>query len=628
MPPFSTCNNNKSACCITNANSNNPPSGEVFLKSLSNANELSIRLIEFRSPQNTLKGKFRLEVRATTATENKEKSSFSLELDGVKDPKSSWPNYIYRAAEAQEDFLLNLLLPALSKNIKDNKFPLQSLTIQGCGRVKDFYTMLFHTVFDSNDNKNTMTASKMSLSILNWADFCSSVDWVEILKLPINAQELHVEYGPKMETETFTKLCEFLQTNHEHLQRLYLKTGTACFSDKWWLPQWKKTFEKLRNQLTDLTWLTFYNSPLSSTQVSSIFDQISLHELCHIWRQSLSCRRLNLTGHSLDASMLKILSAEDEPSFSLEELSIRIMRNDEDEFTTMLGSFVQKHRNLGCLRVLFPSSNNDVNNLSSASDGSIQPLFELCKDHPTLHTLKLENVPSTCLRRKYNDSASLPIRSLLGAKSSALQHISIGLQLSSNQEQHQEQSRQLLPFYRSLFEGLRDNNGTLESLRLSNCGIISLDDVHVCRSIHEAFVLNSTVRLLDFGNVRILNNIETISQGLMHNQALERLLGLYFIDIHAHDYHQNQQQQLLWQDILQYNKTLLTIPTTSFTKSPMVDYYLKLNRHVGRRYWVNSNFSAALVSPVLAKAAANNDLNILHFLLRTKPELINCRKPM
>lgn len=653
MPPFSNCYclNKEEACSITNDTSNNPPSGKIFLESLSNANALSIRLIEFRSPRNTSKGVFRLEVRATAATnKNKDTSSFTLELDGVKDPKSSWPNYEYRAAEEQEDFLLHSLLPALSekKKKKENRFPLESLTIQGCGRVKDFYTLLFQTVFDTNEQENgTTTTSDISLSILNWSDFCSSVDWVEILKLPAKVQELYVEYGPKMETETFTKLCEFLMSNHKYLQRLSLKTGTACFRDKWWLPQWQETFHKLKNQLTDLTWLTFYKSPLvpPPTQISSVFDQIALRDLCRIWRQSLSCRRLDLTGHLLDASMLRVLLAEEEDdggssSLSLEELSIRMTRNsnnddDDADFTTLLGHLVQKSRNLGHLRVLFPPSNDDdddddnnMTSASSSSNGSIQPLLELCKDHPKLHTLKLENVSPTYLRRKNNDSASSSstVYSLLSSKDSALQHISISLQLSSNRQQHKEQSKELLPFYQSLFEGLRDNHGALESLRLSHCGIVILDDVDVCRSIQEAFVRNSTVRLLDVGNVRILDNsnIETISQGLQHNRCLERLLGLYFIDIHAHDHQQNQQQQLLWQDILQYNKTLLTIPTTSFRNDPMVEYYLKLNRHMGRRYWLNSNFSAALVPPVLAKAAANDDRNILHFLLKTKPELINC----
>jgi len=579
-----------------------------ILLSLRNAETLSIRLLEFRSPVDFMQGVFRLELKivaANNTTNDDESTTYVLELNGIKDPDSSWPMYSFQVPLPQKDFLLHFLLPAL-EDTSERQTPLQSLTIQGCGRVEGFYTSLFKCLFKNESDDNIIPPR--SLSILHWADFCTNVDWelAQDVLLSGNLIELKVDYGPKMEASTLEKLCQSLSPR---LQRLSLKTGAVDEGRKYWL-QWRNAFQKLKN-LTELTWKTHYDDLYRPVpQPPQLETHDLLIDLCRIWR-SLSLRKLNLGLNYFDKPLLQmlLLPKEDGDSLSIEDFSLHVM---DDSWGSVLGTFVHNNQNL-CRLSLYLQQFQDREGHNENTSTGRHSLLEHLKSHLTLQSIEIKNVRQSEVGR---DGISTQIESLLCAKDSVLQDFSLNLRsssishddpvlqpvidLRSTDEAITQCSLQSL--YQSIFTGLKGNNNTLRTVRLFNCKV-NLSESS-CRMLQEALLSNSTLETLDLGTCCVSNsNKEMIlAEGLGRNVALRRLDGLKF---------------MADKNILQQKKSIHTISRIQSKKA--IELYLKLNKS-GRKHWIDTRFNAALMPYIIA--SLSSDPNLLWHILQLKTELI------
>jgi len=575
-----------------------------FLQSLPNAETLSIRLLEFRSPRNFMRGVFRLELK-TTAANATDETSYDLEMDGIKDPNASWPVYAFKVPEPQQDLLLHSLLPALMKASKKH-MPLQSLTLQGCGRIEGFHTPLLNLLFKSEVNNPPNV-----LSILHWTDFCSNVDWdlaQEIMLMDLT--NLKIEYGPKMEEDTFEKLCNSLSPQ---LEELHLKTGIFEESHSWL--QWRYAFAKL-TKLKDLTWVTHCDYRCQPSPPQSPESQEILRDLCETW-QSLPLRKLNLGWNHLDESLLRILLLGGECSLPLEDVSLHMIN---DGCGSALGAFLKHNHGLRRLSLTLPFHDQEDDHVEITG---LCRVLEQSKNHPALEELEIKNVPLSCVEQ---DDVTDVMRSVLSGEASVLRDFSVTLCTSKGYQDLILQTIELgidkkedpvcLPsLYRSIFAGLRDNNGILQSLRLENCEV-TLDELS-SQTFYEALISNSALLSLDLGKCCIPKS--KISEKVVHelgrNKSLQRLNGIFFMD------DENQESA---RSILQCNKNILHVSSVEEnmlkkSSNNAVDFYLKLN-NAGRKHWIDSHFNAALMPHLLA--SASSDPNRLCYMLQSKAELI------
>lgn len=570
-----------------------------FLETLPYAETLSIRLLEFHSTRNYMQGVFQLELKATTR--NNVETKYELEMDGISDPKSCWPRFTFEVPEKQKHFLIQSLLPALQSGVT-KQMKLRSLIIQGCGRVSGFYTSLMKILF-----QNDVSAPPKALSILHWTDFCNNVDWDVAQKaLLLELNQLNIEYGPKMELDTFERLCHGLSPK---LERLYLKTGVFEDSQSW--SQWRSTFERL-TELKELTWVTHDDDRCEKIHPRSPETRAILQDLCKLWR-SLSLRKLDLGLNYLDETLLDLLLFEDKCNLPIEHLSLTVMN---DSCGSVVGRFIQSNHNLCHLRLSLPYQGYDEKTTG------LKLVLEQSKNHPALQQLELNNMSSASLE---DDEVTSMMTCLLSAEDSILRDFSIKLRSSISHEdliqqaielgmEKEEKALSLQTLYQSIFAGLRDNNGTLRSLRLENCEV-DLDD-NSCKVLHEALLSNPSIINMDLGKCRILENVfsKLVVREVGRNLKLKQLNGMDFVD--------DANQESL-NSILQINKNLVQVSPLQeqalSNNGKAADFYLKLNQ-AGRKHWIDSDFSSALMPYLLS--SVSSDPSLLCYILRSKTELI------
>jgi len=251
-------------------------------------------------------------------------SCYSYTLNDESTKRSgSWPVYTYEIPEAIISFLQTTFLPILQDR-KTLRFTtnIESLLIDGCGRIPNFYTQLFRILFYTENSilasdSSTTTddeAIVSSLSILNWNDFCCTIDWNVMKELFFFGEDEEGENDDKdnywhqikkmknTNTKGITSLriedtsCGMtrMMTNDSNklssrkllysflyygmsngLRSLYLKTRTTINDDnyhdfdndnvssffgtnKHLISSWKKVFEKLlhnTSSLQELEWI-------------------------------------------------------------------------------------------------------------------------------------------------------------------------------------------------------------------------------------------------------------------------------------------------------------------------------------------------------------------------------------
>lgn len=200
-----------------------------FLSSLHEARALSITLTENRSPR-----KGPVDRRAGGELFWLEFSTIAKAQHGRKERSSDSPNkvvasYVHRSGENWscvdppsyvQDFL-RVLQEEQSHEGEANTSckKLQAVTLQGCGRIPDFYSQLI-TILSQN------AASLESLSILDWDDFITSnlPDDEVIQDLSSRLHHFHIDLlAPSLDIDTnVTSIAQAL-SHMPHLQTLQIE---------------------------------------------------------------------------------------------------------------------------------------------------------------------------------------------------------------------------------------------------------------------------------------------------------------------------------------------------------------------------------------------------------------------
>ena len=188
--------------------------------------DVSIKLIESRDPEDFMQGIFTLELKCDKSDgygkHECEHHSTILTEKGIRDPTCSWPVYKFLVDDSQSDFMWNKLLPAfqIATTATATTTPqLKTLTLQGLGRVPGFNTQLMKSIEDSQ--------SLTSLSILNWADFITSVDSDAFASLPVltRLEQFSVVYPDVDPTTKTARALGQALASMSQLRSLRLETG-------------------------------------------------------------------------------------------------------------------------------------------------------------------------------------------------------------------------------------------------------------------------------------------------------------------------------------------------------------------------------------------------------------------
>jgi len=751
--------------------SNNDKEKKKFIASLSDANSLSIRLCEKYTEENLMKPIFGLDLQTSKNNDSSDCNNYNLEVMGIRsNDDSEWPNYTYDVPPEIKDFLQITLLNTLKENNNNNT--IRSLTIQGCGRIEGFYTQLFRTVFCASNDKD------ISLSILNWRDFCSSIkDWNAIKEmLSIKITSFHVEDNiigdskivinntndnNTVTTTSSRALLYSLIYYMNGLQTLQLKTTMTeppppsslfLFGDnKNAIVSWKEVFQKLISLSTttttfrELEW-TILSSSKDDDDDGVILKNDIINDLCSIWGSSSSLRKLSLTFensrefrcmNNKKALNQLLFNAKKGSYLPLEEFTLLSnSKTNNNTTTTKKKEACHYHHALSYIRPDDDDNNNDDDDINDDDDDDMMDDDDIMNNHDdheddiianrqhntktntdnsrddkdriirnyircnphlrclrltlddhnyysndiftsqiksrtnSLHTLELYNLSSSFL----NDETAMSIQEVLSSKQSVLKR----LVLSMKKEKNNNNNRNIInnntllnrSFYHSIFVGLQQNNGTLESLQLLNCSISIREDediddnnnelLPVGRALSDALISNTTLKELNLGCCRISiqsdsssttngsNSSSSIVNALIQNQGIQKLSGMNFCFDSTTTKSQSDEILgkkttttinsdttksilVLWSNILQYNKNLLFVDCCrhynnntlqhqqqqSITANNNIQYYLKLNR-MGRKHWIDPNLSPSLIPYVLATSL---DINVLWYLLQTKTEL-------
>lgn len=429
---------------------------QAFLESLRDAREVSIKLMERRNHQNFLQGLFHLELTATS-TYCVERT-LVLKKDGIRNPNSIWPAYTFTVDDSQCNFLLNKFLPALTATTL-----VESLTVQGCGRVQGFYTKLVKLLL----RMQRMT----SVSIIGWADFIHNVDHDLALPLLSRLQSFSVTC-PTVDDIISHQLGLALGSMSQ-LRNLRLDTGLAPPS--FW-SKLQQAFSNLHN-LEDLSWIG--KLPDESNR--------EVARLCRTLGTNPRLKNLELAWSSLSPDYIITLLQNK----NLDTLSINSLDN---KGAHLLGNYLEANQTLKTLNVSF------LDNCCNAFR-----LLEGAMKHTRLSKLSLSNVrmdndvaKTTLMLFTYNDTLQDFTLSASNMKSSFLEDILLGLRANTVLHSVALQTTEyILDLSTSLtLQEVLVKNSTLQHLNLGQC------------------------------HARTNECVRTVAQGIMHNTALQSLCGL------------------------------------------------------------------------------------------------------
>jgi hypothetical protein len=461
------------------------PDERQFLDALSDAQTINIHLTEHRQPHNFMQAYFRL----TVATIQE---CFTLERPSVR--TSSWPVHKFLIPGELSVFFLAKVLPAVISNPN-----LQSLSLDGCGRVQGFYPLLMQNL----SNHPTL----VSLSLASWADFIEAgVSLEQTRPLLAHLQTFSVNY-PKFEEEPARLLGEAL-SRMSQLQNLSMNTGVGQVSSI----SVVKIVGALSSmsRLQDLRWVA---------ESLPAFEGDSEHLLEQQIFGGPAITRLELAfkGGFKDRYLASLLKR----SPGLIHLSLSDLDIDA---ATVLGQYLLTNSTLQSLHLSL-----------SDQDSCCVPLLEGTLRHRTLSSLALHNV-----------SLSLDVAKtmqMLLVYNTTLQNLQVSCASTSNGVNH--------GYMQDLLLGLHYNT----SLRTVTLGATCPDlDWHTSLTLQDVLLLNTTLRHLHLGDCHVQNEdcARVICQGIICNDSLLSMTGIVF-----------GEHQGMMVDALSRNKTLCLVQPCS-----------------------------------------------------------------
>ena len=319
---------------------------ERLVNSLRDAREVSVRLTEHRHHQNFLQGVFRLEI-STVSQNGNRIPPVVMEMDGDRDPTSSWPVFKYTVAEQQCLFLSDYFLPALEFSLRT----LESLSLEGCGRVSGLLPRLLTIA-----KRATFLSS---VSIIGWAEFSREVD-PNLARMFLSRIKTFSLDHENEDLQASNHLASILGSMAD-LTSLRLRTGPCSNQVCIWLRQ--SFLKLLKLEVLQL--------------VGRMFDEPSSQEtyqLCSAIGSRHTLRKLELGLHDLTP---KLLSALLQCHHRLETL---IVHGADYEIAEVIGQIAANNT---CFRSL---------HLSLAGRCSPVRIIEASIRHPTLRALSLNHV--------------------------------------------------------------------------------------------------------------------------------------------------------------------------------------------------------------------------------------------
>jgi hypothetical protein len=625
----------------------------AFLDCLSKSSHISIRLLERRDPENFLQGIFTLELDCDcqvysddtdTETNAHQHHSFVDTQKGIRDPNCSWPVYTFLVDESQSDFLWNKVLPAVRSAATSGIAPtatrrtsqLQTLTLQGLGRVPGLYTELMQCLAASQ--------SLTTLSILNWTDFISSLgddcsksnsdsDSLMLLLVPVLSRLEHfsVTY-PKVVFQNYNEkadcsrtaegntcagpsrdlLCRVLSTMTQ-LRTLRIETGTIHD------PFWSDMQQALDNvtHLEELVWTGRVDTTTNNEQLglgAESHEQVEIFErLCHTIGSMRRLLHLKLNWNRLPSNAIEALLACCNGNLRTLEIS-----NVDNGGGLVLGDYLQGKNSLGLTKLNVTFASNCYN-VTQVLEGVVR--------HTGLREVSLSNVHMD------NDVAKTTL--MLFTYNNCLQHFSLS---SSNMESR---------FLEDMLMGLKFNASLQvvdfpDSSRLTTSSKCILD-IHCSVTLQDLLIHNTTLRYLNLGLCQIATDecAHVIAQGIMVNETLQSFYGLDLgsktaVTTRTHTTAtplvtttctSNTIVSILI-DALQHNTSLVHFSLqpcspTNITRrccdQPELKFYLDLNQ-MGRKHFLNTTFDIALLPHVLA-TAGKHSVDHIHYILQARVDL-------